>query len=108
MGNLNGVVASRGCAEGRPRVIHSQADLASVQTGDILVAAQTDITYTAALMRAAGIVTEEGGRFCHAAIWAREHRKPALIAVAGARKALAGVETASLDAVAGRISWEER
>lgn len=108
MRTLEGVVASRGSVEGRPCIVNTPADLAGVQPGDILVAAQTDITYTGALMRAGGIVTEEGGRFCHAAIWARENHKPALISVTGARAALSGAERATLDTTAGRISWEEK
>lgn len=76
--------AARGRAVGRPVVVGTEADLKHVRDGDVLVAAQTDIAYVPAMHRASAIVTETGGRFCHAAVWARENDKPTLLQVANA------------------------
>jgi pyruvate,water dikinase len=72
-------------------VIQSEADLERVREGDVLVAAQTDIAYVPAMYRASAIVTEVGGRFSHAAVWARENDKPTLLQVIDATVHLANV-----------------
>ncbi|MHB8512661.1 MAG: PEP-utilizing enzyme [Actinomycetota bacterium] len=105
--SLTGKKAAPGTAVGRPVIVHSEADLAKVQPGDILVAAQTDIDYVPAMQRAAAIVTETGGRFCHAAVWARENNKPTLLQVADATTLLVDVESVTIDASANRIIWED-
>jgi phosphoenolpyruvate synthase/pyruvate phosphate dikinase len=76
--------AARGRAIGRSVVVDTETDLASVRVGDVLVAAQTDIAYVPAMLRASAIITETGGRFSHAAVWARENNKPTLLQVVNA------------------------
>lgn len=83
-GRYVGRRAAHGCVVGRPVVVNSEADLDSVHDGDILVASQTDIAYVPAMHRASAIVTETGGRFSHAAVWARENSKPTLLQVSDA------------------------
>lgn len=107
LSRIAGRAASPGIATGRPVVIKSESDLERVREGDILVAAQTDIAYVPAMHRAAAVVTEAGGRFCHAAVWARENDKPVLLQVAGATSRLGSVEKVFVDANAGFIEWEE-
>lgn len=107
MKTLAGRTACAGLVTGKPCIVTTAMDLNKVRDGDILVAAQTDISYIGALCRAAGIVTESGGRFSHAAIWARENGKPALVGVAGARGSLENVATVTLDATAGQVRWED-
>ena len=64
---------------GRVRVVHDAADMDSVQPGDVLVADMTDPNWEPVMQRAAAIVTNRGGRTCHAAIIARELGVPAVV-----------------------------
>ncbi|MFD7154377.1 PEP-utilizing enzyme [Kribbella sp. NPDC059898] len=78
---LTGTPASHGIATGPARVIRGPADFASVRPGDILICPHTDPAWTPLLSIAAGVVTETGGILSHAAIVAREHGIPAVVAV---------------------------
>ena len=64
---------------GTARVIRSLADMSRVQPGDVLVADMTDPDWEPVMKRAAAIVTNRGGRTCHAAIIARELGVPAVV-----------------------------
>ncbi len=64
---------------GRVRVIHDVSEMSRVQTGDVLVADMTDPDWEPVMKRAAAIVTNRGGRTCHAAIIARELGIPAVV-----------------------------
>jgi pyruvate, water dikinase len=64
---------------GAARVIHDAAEMARVQSGDVLVAEMTDPDWEPVMKRAAAIVTNRGGRTCHAAIIARELGIPAVV-----------------------------
>jgi pyruvate, water dikinase len=57
---------------GPARVVRSAAEMARVQPGDVLVADMTDPDWEPVMKRASAIVTNRGGRTCHAAIIARE------------------------------------
>jgi pyruvate,water dikinase len=71
-------------ASGRARVIADPADLSEFQPGEILVADATSPDWEPILESAAGIVTNRGGRTCHAAIVARELGIPAVVGAEGA------------------------
>jgi len=64
---------------GPARIIRDVAEMARVQTGDVLVADMTDPDWEPVMKRAAAIVTNRGGRTCHAAIIARELGIPAVV-----------------------------
>lgn len=64
---------------GPVRIVHSLADMDIVQPGDILVTDMTDPNWEPVMKRAAAIVTNRGGRTCHAAIIARELGIPAVV-----------------------------
>jgi pyruvate,water dikinase len=64
---------------GKARVIRSLSDMNKVQPGDVLVADMTDPDWEPVMKRAAAIVTNRGGRTCHAAIIARELGVPAVV-----------------------------
>jgi pyruvate,water dikinase len=64
---------------GTARVIKNAAEMARVQAGDVLVADMTDPDWEPVMKRAAAIVTNRGGRTCHAAIIARELGIPAVV-----------------------------
>ncbi|GAB7543967.1 MULTISPECIES: phosphoenolpyruvate synthase [unclassified Cupriavidus] len=64
---------------GRVRVINDPSEMERVQPGDVLVADMTDPNWEPVMKRAAAIVTNRGGRTCHAAIIARELGVPAVV-----------------------------
>src|ERR1700686_3506710 len=64
---------------GAARVIRDASEMARVQNGDVLVTDMTDPDWEPVMKRAAAIVTNRGGRTCHAAIIARELGIPAVV-----------------------------
>ena len=64
---------------GRARVIRNVAEMERVQSGDVLVSDMTDPDWEPVMKRASAIVTNRGGRTCHAAIIARELGIPAVV-----------------------------
>ncbi len=68
------------------KIVPSIADLDKVQQGDILVTDMTDPDWEPVMKRAAAIVTNRGGRTCHAAIIARELGVPAVVGCGDATK----------------------
>jgi pyruvate,water dikinase len=69
---------------GKARVIRSIKDMNRVEPGDVLVADMTDPDWEPVMKRAAAIVTNRGGRTCHAAIIARELGVPAIVGTGNA------------------------
>ncbi len=64
---------------GRARVVRDPGQMARVEHGDVLVTDMTDPDWEPVMKRAAAIVTNRGGRTCHAAIIARELGIPAVV-----------------------------
>ena len=64
---------------GPVRIVHDIKDMDQVQAGDVLVTDMTDPNWEPVMKRAAAIVTNRGGRTCHAAIIARELGIPAVV-----------------------------
>ena len=64
---------------GPVRLVHSIAEMERVQPGDVLVTDMTDPNWEPVMKRASAIVTNRGGRTCHAAIIARELGIPAVV-----------------------------
>jgi pyruvate,water dikinase len=65
--------------QGKARVIESLDQIHEVETGDVLITDMTDPDWEPVMKRAAAIVTNRGGRTCHAAIIARELGIPAVV-----------------------------
>jgi pyruvate,water dikinase len=76
-------------ASGAVRVIRGPADLEAFQPGEVLVAAATSPDWEPVMKRAAAVVTDRGGRTCHAAIVARERGVPAVVGAGDATRRLA-------------------
>ncbi|MFO0204624.1 MAG: phosphoenolpyruvate synthase, partial [Betaproteobacteria bacterium] len=74
---------------GRVRVIGAAERMDEVQPGDVLVTDMTDPNWEPVMKRAAAIVTNRGGRTCHAAIIARELGIPAVVGCGDATETLA-------------------
>ena len=73
---------------GPVRVILDAADMERVQPGDVLVADMTDPNWEPVMKRASAIITNRGGRTCHAAIIARELGVPAVVGCGDATELL--------------------
>ncbi|MGL5631356.1 MAG: phosphoenolpyruvate synthase [Azovibrio sp.] len=73
---------------GPVRIVHDPKDMNKVQPGDVLVADMTDPNWEPVMKRAAAIVTNRGGRTCHAAIIARELGVPAIVGCGDATQTL--------------------
>jgi pyruvate,water dikinase len=81
----HGTVLAHGRAIGQKigtgpvRLVHNISDMDKVQPGDVLVTDMTDPNWEPVMKRASAIVTNRGGRTCHAAIIARELGIPAVV-----------------------------
>jgi pyruvate,water dikinase len=93
-------------AVGPVRVVHSVAELSDFREGEVLVAAMTDPDWEPVLRRAAAVVTDHGGRTCHAAIVSREIGIPCVVGTGDATRALGTGQTVTVScaqAEEGRI-----
>ncbi len=73
---------------GHARIIRDVKEMSRVRAGDVLVADMTDPDWEPVMKRAAAIVTNRGGRTCHAAIIARELGIPAVVGCVTATSAI--------------------
>jgi len=73
---------------GRVRLVHSLSDMERVHSGDVLVTEITDPNWEPVMKRASAIITNRGGRTCHAAIIARELGIPAVVGCGNATEKL--------------------
>ncbi|KAF5274659.1 hypothetical protein FQR65_LT16930 [Abscondita terminalis] len=73
---------------GKVRIVTSIKEMDKVQEGDVLVSDMTDPDWEPVMKRAAAIVTNRGGRTCHAAIIARELGVPAIVGCGNATEVL--------------------
>jgi pyruvate,water dikinase len=76
--------------QGRVRLVQSAREMEQVEAGDVLVTEMTDPDWEPVMKRASAIVTNRGGRTCHAAIIARELGIPAVVGCGDATRTLAG------------------
>ena len=73
---------------GPVRIVHNISEMDKVQAGDVLVTDMTDPNWEPVMKRASAIVTNRGGRTCHAAIIARELGIPAVVGCGNATELL--------------------
>ncbi len=76
---ISGRAIGKRIGAGRTRVIDDISEMDQVQAGDVLVTDMTDPDWEPVMKRAAAIITNRGGRTCHAAIIARELGIPAIV-----------------------------
>jgi pyruvate,water dikinase len=81
---VTGLAIGDAVASARARVIRDPKDIAKLVPGEILITEITDPDWEPIMKRAAGVVTERGGRTSHAAIVARELAIPAVVGAQGA------------------------
>lgn len=90
---------------GPVRVLSSIEQMHDFQPGEVLVADMTDPDWEPIMKRAAAIVTNRGGRTCHAAIIARELGIPAVVGTGTATTALADGEEVTVSAAEGDTGY---
>lgn len=100
---LKGMVAFKGVAAGVVQIIKRKEDVAGFVEGNILLSPMTTPHYLPAMHKAAAFVTDEGGITCHAAIIARELKKPCLTGTKIATKIFKNGDRVVVDCDAGTI-----
>ena len=88
-------------ATGAVRIVRGPSDLEAFQTGEVLVADTTSPDWGTVMKRAGAIVTNRGGRTCHAAIVARELGIPAVVGAENASTALRSGEVVTVSCAEG-------
>lgn len=101
---VRGSAAFLGKVCGRVRIVYSENDAEKLRRGEVIVTPMTQVSFVPFLQRAVGIVTNEGGITCHAAIIARELKKPCIIGTKIATKVLKDGDLVEVDAEKG-IVW---
>lgn len=100
---VTGKAVGERIASGRVRRVCGAADLVTFQPGEVLVAEATSPDWEPVMKTAAAIVTERGGRTCHAAIVARELGVPAVVGAAGAVGALSNGSLVTVCCAKGEV-----
>ncbi len=100
---LRGFGASPGLAVGSVRVLKSAEEMEQLQAGEILVTAMTTPDMVPAMSRSAGIVTDEGGMTCHAAIVSRELGVPCVVGTREATTLLSSGMEVTVDGKTGVV-----
>lgn len=101
---LKGEIAYAGIARGAVKIVFSAKDMQKVAEGDILVSQSTDPSVLPAMKKAAAFVTDVGGLTCHAAIVAREMKKPCIVGVRIATRVLKDGDIVEVDAEKGIVN----
>ncbi len=94
--------------QGRARVIRSLAQMHEIDPGDVLIADMTDPDWEPVMKRAAAIVTNRGGRTCHAAIVARELGVPAVVGTGDATERVGEGEVVTVSCAEGEDGYVYR
>ena len=92
-------------AQGPVRVVKSAHNLHEVRQGDILVTDKTDPDWEPTMKKAAAIVTNRGGRTCHAAIVSRELGLPAIVGTENATEVLKDGQAVTVSCAEGEIGF---
>jgi pyruvate,water dikinase len=100
---LRGMGASPGIAGGKARLLLHAAEMSKLKAGEILVTTMTTPDMVPAMAQAAGIVTDEGGMTCHAAIVSRELGVPCIVGTRGATKTIHEGDMITVDGKTGMI-----
>ncbi len=91
--------------QGRVRVIQDVSEIHRVEPGDILVSDMTDPDWEPVMKRASAIVTNRGGRTCHAAIIARELGIPAVVGCGNATRLIKDGDEVTVSCAEGDVGY---
>jgi pyruvate,water dikinase len=90
---------------GKVRVIESLDRINEFQEGEVLVTDNTDPDWEPAMKKAAAVVTNRGGRTCHAAIVAREIGVPAIVGAVGSTETLKDGQEVTVSCAEGEVGF---
>lgn len=105
---IKGQTAHKGLVKGIVRKLFRRSEVNLVMKGEVLVAPMTIPDFLPAMKKASAFVTDEGGITCHAAIVAREMKKPCIIGTKIATKILKDGDLVEVDANNGIVKILER
>ncbi|MDD3085595.1 MAG: phosphoenolpyruvate synthase [Candidatus ainarchaeum sp.] len=100
---LEGLPAAPGVITGIVRIVPEIDDIQRVEKGDILVTKMTSPSWVPVMKKASGIITNEGGVTCHAAIVSRELQIPCVVGTSNATKILKDGQEVTIDGFSGKI-----
>lgn len=100
---LKGAAASLGAASGPVTIIHKPTEIDKINKGDVLVTEMTTPDYVPAMKKACAIVTDVGGRTCHAAIVSRELGIPCVVGTGTATSTLKTGQVITVDGAKGMV-----
>ena len=100
---LKGECACKGKAKGIIKIIKNVEDMSKMNKGDILISPATNPNLVPAMIKAAAIVTDEGGITCHAAIVSRELNIPCITGTKIVTKAFKDGDLVEVDATKGIV-----
>jgi len=100
---LTGVGASTGVARGPARVMHSAAELYTIEPGEVLVCEATSPNWTPAFAKIAACVCDSGGTLTHASIISREYRIPCVVGVGVATTVIRNGDEIEVDGTRGTV-----
>ncbi|NMA86966.1 MAG: phosphoenolpyruvate synthase [Tissierellia bacterium] len=100
---VRGLPASPGIGTGKVKNIKDISEISRVEDGDILVTIMTNPDMVPAMRRASAVVTDEGGRTCHAAIVSRELGIPCIVGAKEASQILTDGMEITVDATRGVV-----
>ncbi len=106
--SVKGIVASMGKVTGVCKIVLHYSDMEKVKEGNILICSMTRPDMLPAMRRASAFVTNEGGITCHAAIIAREMKKPCIINTKIATQVLKDGDMVEVDAERGVVTVIEK
>ncbi len=99
---LNGIAVGDKIGKGKVKVITDVSKIGKFKKGEVLVTKMTDPDWVPVMRMASAIVTDEGGKTCHASIVARELGIPAIVGTEKASKILKTGDTVTVDCTQGR------
>ena len=100
---VQGIGASPGLVSGPVTMVHDVTEIDKVKVGDIMVTTMTNPDMVPAMRKTAGIVTDEGGMTCHAAIVSRELGTPAIVGTRNGTKVLVEGQIITIDGEKGLV-----
>lgn len=100
---VKGLAASPGIGRGKVRMVEDLTNINQVQDGDVLVTGMTNPDMVPAMRKCAAVVTDEGGRTCHAAIVSRELGIPCIVGAKSATKDLKDGQFVTVDSTRGVV-----
>jgi phosphoenolpyruvate synthase/pyruvate phosphate dikinase len=105
---LQGLPVSGGVITGKVRVIKNVRSIDEVQYGEILVVPKSHPNYAVGMMKASGLICEEGGRLAHLCIVALEMGIPCMTQAKNAMQSLETGKMITLDANEGAVyAWKQ-